>query len=111
MKRKLAKYDRIFCNVLAGFIIFIAFKPIAKTDLISIYRLFEIFLIKKNDEENIFYFALSGILAACTVGGGVSAGGGSNGVGLGVGLDLVFASNNEKCGNFNLYLAFELIHR
>ncbi|KIS35472.1 hypothetical protein NTHI1209_01079 [Haemophilus influenzae] len=26
-------------------------------------------------------------------------------------LDLVFASNNEKCGNFNLYLAFELIHR
>ena len=36
-------------------------------------------------------FALSGILAACTVGGGVSAGGvsaggGSNGVGLGVGI-------------------------
>ena len=61
------------------------FKPIAKTDLISIYRLFEIFLIKKNDEENIFIFALSGILAACTV-GGVSAGGGSNGVGLGVGI-------------------------
>lgn len=35
-----------------------------------------------------FIFALSGILAACTVGGGggVSAGGGSNGVGLGVGI-------------------------
>lgn len=30
-------------------------------------------------------FALSGILAACTVGGGVSASGGSNGVGLDVG--------------------------
>ncbi|HHF5377191.1 TPA: hypothetical protein ACPPAB_000822 [Haemophilus influenzae] len=38
-----------------------------------------------------FIFVLSGILAACTVGGGVSAGGvsaggGSNGVGLGVGI-------------------------
>ncbi|HHF0414155.1 TPA: hypothetical protein ACPHQG_000841 [Haemophilus influenzae] len=32
-----------------------------------------------------FIFVLSGILAACTVGGG-SAGGGSNGVGLGVGI-------------------------
>lgn len=32
-----------------------------------------------------FIFVLSGILAACTV-GGVSAGGGSNGVGLGVGI-------------------------
>lgn len=34
-----------------------------------------------------FIFVLSGILAACTVGGGVSAGGGSNGVGLGVGIE------------------------
>ncbi|WP_282097133.1 hypothetical protein [Haemophilus influenzae] len=33
-----------------------------------------------------FIFVLSGILAACTVGGGGSAGGGSNGVGLGVGI-------------------------
>ncbi|HHF3519772.1 Uncharacterised protein [Haemophilus influenzae] len=33
-----------------------------------------------------FIFALSGILAACTMGGGISAGGGSNGVGLGVGI-------------------------
>ncbi|MEX4038624.1 hypothetical protein MZA24_02915 [Haemophilus influenzae] len=36
-----------------------------------------------------FIFALSGILAACTVGGvsaSASASGGSNGVGLGVGI-------------------------
>ncbi|HHE9481768.1 TPA: hypothetical protein ACPPDN_000778 [Haemophilus influenzae] len=34
-----------------------------------------------------FIFALSGILAACTVGGvSAGAGGGSNGVGLGVGI-------------------------
>ncbi len=34
------------------------FKPIAKTDLIAIYRLFEILLIKKNDEEKIFLFCI-----------------------------------------------------
>lgn len=32
-----------------------------------------------------FIFVLSGILAACAMGGGIRAGGGSNGVGLGVG--------------------------
>lgn len=33
-----------------------------------------------------FIFVLSSILAACTMGGGVSAGGGNNGVGLGMGI-------------------------
>lgn len=63
------------------------FKPIAKTDLIAVYRLFEILLIKeKMMKKTLFIIVLSSILTACTVGGGVSAGGGSNGVGLGLGI-------------------------
>ncbi|WP_269432143.1 hypothetical protein [Haemophilus sp. C1] len=37
-------------------------------------------------KKTLFIIALSSILTACTVGGGVSAGGGSNGVGLGLGI-------------------------
>ena len=63
------------------------FKPIAKTDLIAVYRLLEILLIKeKMMKKTLFIIVLSSILTACTVGGGVSAGGGSNGVGLGLGI-------------------------
>lgn len=37
-------------------------------------------------KKTLFIIALSSILTACTVGGDISAGGGSNGVGLGVGI-------------------------
>ena len=37
-------------------------------------------------KKTLFVIVLSSILAACTVGGGVSADGGSNGVGLGLGI-------------------------
>ena len=37
-------------------------------------------------KKTLFIIVLSRILAAYTVGGGVSAGGGSNGVGLGLGI-------------------------
>ena len=37
-------------------------------------------------KKTLFIIVLSSILVACTVGGGVSAGGGSNSVGLGLGI-------------------------
>ena len=82
----MAEYDRILHRFRWVYYLLLPFKPIAKTDLIAVYRLLNFINKGKMMKKTLFIIVLSSILAACTVGGGASAGGGSNGVGLGLGI-------------------------